>query len=299
MAESVSQRLLFRDEEDFHGYLNALEQKVREAHLTIYAFYLQKNTLRLVLEPKRRELGPLMQSLHGQHTRRMNRKYRETGRLFAGRFRSILFPPDQLAEVVRDVHLYPIRTGQFRQASSPKFSSHRTYVDNDAQWHHLITTGPLLAQFSTSPPVAQKAFKRFVEAAVLEPDLSGIREVTPGVYLPEDLVDFFELKNKKAPSTSPPTVSLETLIEEVCLLFQIQREILTGPSQKSRWVMARRLLVTSAITSAGHQQSDVARALQRHKSQISRLLNQGEDALKNDDVFKELYFTLAAREENL
>ena len=85
-AESVPHRLLFRDEADFQGYLNALEQKVRESHLTVYAFYLQQNALRLVLEPKRRELGPLIQSLHGQHSRRINKKYQETGSLFAGRF---------------------------------------------------------------------------------------------------------------------------------------------------------------------------------------------------------------------
>ena len=295
-AESVPQRTLFNEETDFLAYLNTLEQKVREAHLNVYAFYLQNDALRLVIEPKRRDLGPLIQSLHGQHTRRINKKYGQSGALFAGRFRSILFPPDQLAEVVRDVHLYPVRMGRFRQASSPKYSSHRSYVEETPQWHHLLETQTLLSQFHTSPPVAKKAFKRFVEAAVLEPDLSGIAEVIPGVNLPEDLIDFFELKNQLAHTQEPPNVSLETILEEVCLLFQIERDVLTGPSQKSRWVMARRLFVTTAVRSAGHRQSDIALALNRHKSQISRLLHQGEDNLRRDEVFKELFYTLAARE---
>ena len=106
----------------------------------------------------------------------------------------------------------------------------------------------------------------------------------PGVNLPEDLIDFFELKTKNsAPTQEPPNVSLETISEEVCLLFQIERDVLTSAHpQKSRWVMAERLFVTTAVRSAGHRQSDIALALNRHKSQISRLLHRGEDNLRRD-----------------
>jgi putative transposase len=298
-AESVSNRLLFQEEEDFNHYLTMLEQKARESHIEVYAFYLQPTALRLVIKPQKRDLSNLMQSLHGQHTRRINRKYQQEGSLFQGRFRSILFPPDQLAEVVRDVHLYPVRTGRFRQASSPQFSSHRAYVSNEPQWHHLLSVHPLLSQFHESRPVAQKAFERFVEAAALEPDLSGVQEIIPGVYLPEDLIDFFQLKQKQAPTAPAPSVTISTLLEEVCLLFQITPSVLTGTSQKARWVMARKLFVTAAISYAGHRQSQIATVLQRHKSQISRLLRQGEEDRQHDEVFKELYLTLTMREEGM
>ena len=72
-AQSVAERTLFEEETDFHLYLQALEQKVREEHLQVFGFCLQNNSLRLVVQPHKRDLAPNIQSLHGRHTRLMNR----------------------------------------------------------------------------------------------------------------------------------------------------------------------------------------------------------------------------------
>ena len=61
--------------------------------------------------------------------------------------------------------------------------------------------------------------------------------------------------------------------------------------------MARRLLVTAALITGGHQRTQLARLLNRNKSQISRLFAQGEEDLQRDEVFQELYNALVP--ENL
>ena len=222
----------------------------------------------------------------------MNRKYGQKGKLFADRFRSILFAPSQLAEAVREVHLYPVRAGRFRTASGPRFSSHRAYITADHPWSNWLETVPVLSQFNNSTPVAQKAFSRFVESAVLDVDLQHLQEATPGVHLPKDLLSFLGLDNKSSPPSGPPLLALEPLLEQTCLLAQVSVEQVTSASRKGRLVMARRLFVTAAMLTGGHRGAELGRMLNRNKSQISRLFAQGEEDLQRDEVFQELYGSL-------
>ena len=105
-------------------------------------------------------------------------------------------------------------------------------------------------------------------------------------------VNFLGLDAPKSPSPQRALFSLDSLLEETCLLLQVSSTTLTSASRHDRLVMARRLLVTAALRTGGHRRSDLARLLNRNKSQISRLYAQGEEDLQRDEVFQELYNAL-------
>ena len=124
---------LFFDDADYEGYLSSVRELVREGHLTLYAWCLMRSEVRLVVTPLRISLAQAIQRLHTSHARRVNGKPGKgtptstlrSGHLFEGRFRSTIIPGDRVSDVVRWVHLWPVRSGRVRRAETYPWSSHR------------------------------------------------------------------------------------------------------------------------------------------------------------------------------
>lgn len=278
---------VFFEDTDYEAYLSMLREHTREQLFTLYAYCLMRTEIRLVLQPLRLPLAQAIQRLHTSHARRINLHRQRTGHLFEGRFRSVIIPGDKVAEAVRSVHLLPVRKDRVRRAETYPWSSHRAYVASGDEWGDLVDAWSVLEPFGPTLPQAQRAFARFVEVAALDSDGLGLREVIPGVagdrsfaesVLAEANVNW---KGKRRPA-------LATLARRVTLVMNVTPEDLLSKSRRQELVVARRLFATSAVRSAGRSVTEVARFLQRDKAQISRLVGQGMDLMRNDEAFRAL-----------
>lgn len=289
IAKSSSDSQLFYDATDFDYYLQILRQMVRDKLLQLYAFCLQESELRLVIKPRRLNLARIMQRIHCSHTMRINRKRSRTGHLFSGRFRSIIFAPEDLKDVVRSTHLWPVRTGLNRRAERYNYSSCTTYYSG-LPWNDLVNVNEVLLQFGANLPIAQKAFARFEESAALESDNFGVSEASPGVAL-ASTASFdpkTEINENKDSSFlfSKKYLSLSGIAKQIGLLLNINTALLFGPSRRQDLVMARRLLATAAVMNAQKTITEVAEFLSRDKAQVSRLVSQGMDLIDSDEPFR-------------
>lgn len=285
---------IFFEDADYEAYLSMLRELVREQLFVLYAYCLMKTELRLVIQPTRLGLAQAVQRMHTAHARRINARLERTGHLFEGRFRSVIIPPERIADAVASVHLWPVRTDRVRRAETYPWSSHRAYVASGDEWGDLVDAWAVLANFGATLPQAQRAFARFVEERALERDNLGVEEVIPGVagdrafaesVLAEANVNW---RGKRRPA-------LKTLARRVSLVMNVHTDDLTSSSRKQDLVLARRLLATSAVRSAGRSVTEVAKFLRRDKAQVSRLVAQGMELMRTDEAFRALVDAVRGR----
>jgi hypothetical protein len=222
----------------------------------------------------------------------VNARTQRTGHLFEGRFRSIVVPREQLADVVRWVHLWPVRAERVRRAETYPWSSHRAYVKGD-EWGDLVDAWTLIGSWGDTLPTAQRAFARYVEAAALEKDELPIAEVLHGVAGDREFAEGVlaevgvEWRGRRRPA-------LATLARRVSMVMGVSVEDLTCKARHQELVMARRLLATAAVRHANRSVTEVAEFLNRDKAQVSRLVQQGMRQL-NDEAFASLLEAVKGR----
>ncbi|MFZ9889094.1 MAG: transposase [Myxococcota bacterium] len=278
---------VFFEDSDFEAYLGSLRTFVREGYFKLYAYCLMRSELRLVIQPSRLPLAQSIQKLHTAHARRINQRLERTGHLFEGRFRSVIFPRNRLAEVIRGVHLWPVRAQRVRRVETYPWSSHRAYVARGDEWGDLVDTWAVLEGRGATLPVAQRAFARFVEEAVLDRDHLGVDEVIPGIAGDRNFAEAvlaeagINWKGRRRPA-------LVTLARRVCLLMSVHPDDLTSSCRKQELVMARRLFSTAAVRFAGRSVNEVSSFLARDKAQVSRLVSQGMEQMRADEAFRSL-----------
>jgi hypothetical protein len=125
------------------------------------------NHIHFAIEVADISLSRIMQNLSFRYTRWINSRQRKMGHPFQGRHKALLVDADSyLLELVRYIHLNPVRAGLVGDAADYEWSGHRAY-----QGHEVIpwlSTGWVLAQFGDSAGLARNRYGRFVLDAMDE-----------------------------------------------------------------------------------------------------------------------------------
>lgn len=94
MCRSVSEFLLFRDDDDKDYYLDLLKKYTDKLKCSLYAYCLMDNHLHLHLDPKGFDVSKFMQKLNTAYVRYYNKKYSRHGHVFQERFESRILDTD-------------------------------------------------------------------------------------------------------------------------------------------------------------------------------------------------------------
>jgi hypothetical protein len=118
------------------------------------------NHLHLILQASDIPLSRGMQNLSFRYTQWFNRRNNIHGHLFQGRFKALLVDGESyLLELVRYVHLNPVRCGMVRDPVEYPWSSHRAYLgDGEIPW---LTTDWVLGQFAAECSEARRQYTNF------------------------------------------------------------------------------------------------------------------------------------------
>ena len=101
---------LFHGDGDYEAYLERLERYRQRDSLRCYAYVLMANHVHLLVETGEVPLSRTMQTLQFTYTQYYNRRYKKTGHLFQGRYKTIVCDRDAyLLELVWYLHLNPAR----------------------------------------------------------------------------------------------------------------------------------------------------------------------------------------------
>jgi REP element-mobilizing transposase RayT len=115
----------------------------------------------LLLESSDRPLVKLMQGLQQSYSQYYNRKHHKTGHVFEGRYKAIICHKDEyLLELIRYIHLNPVRAEMVKSAEEHRYSGHHTNLHGKAT--ETIDPGKVLAMLG-----GKAAYRRFVSDGLL------------------------------------------------------------------------------------------------------------------------------------
>jgi putative transposase len=111
-------------------YANLLDEHSKQYSVSIHAWVFMTNHVHLLATPlKEGAISRMMQAIGRRYVRYFNRKYRRTGTLWEGRYRSSLVQSElYLLQCHKYIELNPVRAGMVAQPADYQWSSHRCHA---------------------------------------------------------------------------------------------------------------------------------------------------------------------------
>lgn len=151
MCRSISEFLLFRDDDDKEYYLGLLQRYSGKYQCSLYAYCLMDNHLHLHLDPRGFDISKFMHSLNTAYVRYYNIKYKRHGPVFQGRFESRILDTDEYNLAVSAyIHNNPQDIAGFcGREETYKYSSYGIYLGTREDKHHLVDKSFMKGLFHT------------------------------------------------------------------------------------------------------------------------------------------------------
>lgn len=284
---------IFGSDDDYDRMLLLLVRQKTRLPFFLYAYCLMPNHLHLIVEMRKDALSRVMHRLLTAYSGYYNRKNRRVGHLFQSRYKAILCQADQyLAELVRYIHLNPVRAKMVRRPGAYRYSSHRAYVGLEEPW--LVDIEPVLRHFGATKKQARERFKLFVDAGIKQGHRKEFYEAEEGRILgSEEFVEATMNRVGEIPRGARPRIKnrsapdLEGLIDAVVEASRLTPEEICSRSKKKAIVLAKEALILVA-NERGATNMAVAKRIGVDSSVVSRRLESGKVKMKDSSALQKL-----------
>src|SRR5262245_11195560 len=156
---------IFGSDDDYLKLLALLGSQKTRLPFYLYAYCLMPNHLHLLIERREDASSRIMHALLTAYSQYYNRTHKTVGHLLQGRYKAILCETDKyLAELIRYIHLNPVRAKTTRNPEHYQYSSHQAYVGLDQ--HGLVHADPVLRHFGGNKRQVRERFRLFVRAGM-------------------------------------------------------------------------------------------------------------------------------------
>jgi REP element-mobilizing transposase RayT len=241
---------IFDSPADYEKFLSLLAAQKIKLPFFLYAYCLMTNHVHLLIERQKDRVGRIMHRVLTGYSQYYNRRYRRVGHLLQGRHKAILCQSDRyLAELVRYIHLNPVRAKMVSKPEQYRYSSHRAYLGLEAAG--IVDVEPVLRHFGAKKGMAREAYRQFVAAGMTSGHQEQFYLVDEGRILgTEEFVDAIIHRlgesKRSAPVRLTEEFKAERLIEAVEKVCQVPREDFCGSTKSLQAVTARELFVLIA-----------------------------------------------------
>ncbi|MEP7213792.1 MAG: transposase [Acidobacteriota bacterium] len=273
---------------EHHGKFVSLVARAKErSPFFLYAWCLMTNHLHLLIERRDATVGAIMQRVLTGYSQWYNRRHRHIGHVFQGRHKSILCQSDvYLAELVRYIHLNPVRAAMVDRPEDYPHSSHRAYLGLEPEG--IADVDPVLRHFGAVRERARANFQDFVMAGVgmhHPEDLDSPLE--SGVLGSEEFVDAAIHRigwtaadsRSRARLEAGPPFDADALISAVEEVFGLSRDRLPGKNLQA--IMAKEVLVLVG-REAGASIAELADLAGIDDSSVSRRIDAARETAAHD-----------------
>ena len=246
-----NRRQMFDAPEDYEKFLSLLAVQKARLPFFLYAYCLMTNHVHLLIERQADAIGRIMHRVLTGYSQYYNRRYRRVGHLLQGRHKSILCQSDRyLSELVRYIHLNPVRAGMVEKPEQYKYSGHRTYLGLERLG--IVDVDPVLRHFGVKKTVARERYAQFVAAGMKLGHQAELYPTDEGRILgTEEFVDatIHRIGEPRRAVRKEERVkvnmqfSAEALIEGVEKICRIPRAQFCGASKSATALTAKELFV--------------------------------------------------------
>jgi hypothetical protein len=180
-----------------------------------------------------------MQNLAFRYTRWLNTQQIRSGHLFQGRYKAILVDADNyLLQLIRYIHLNPVRAGLVNDPVNSPWSSHRAYLGREElPW---LSRDWVLSYFAKRATTVRQRYAAFVQAGKGEGHREEFHQGGEGGRVLAD--DQFLDKVLAIESKPRPAVALSAIIACISMAYAVSVKDLRGPSRTRVLSEARRTI---------------------------------------------------------
>lgn len=241
---------IFHSADDFLKFLTLLVKQKARSPFFLYAYCLMTNHVHLLIERQEETVGGIMQRVLTGYSQYYNRRYKRVGHVFQGRHKSILCQSDPyLAELVRYIHLNPVRAHMVSLPEQYPYSSHRTYLG--LAQDGLVDVDPVLRLFGPTKEVAREYFSTYVAAGVGLEHTEDFDLPAEGYILgSEEFVDstihrIGDTPRRRAEHTKKHECRFDAsaLILAIETVFGLSSDKFCGPEKSAKAVLAKEVLI--------------------------------------------------------
>jgi putative transposase len=171
---------VFTCDMDYRFYLKNLREFKSELGCKVYAYCLMTNHVHLVIDPGScpSSLATLMKRLAGSQTLYFNARFKRSGSLWEGRFRSAPIENDRyLIACCRYVELNPVRAGIIKDPAEYQWSSYRSKIGvNTNDWLDL---DPFYLDLGATPEERRANYRTWLKQSFSEDEQQFLRQLSP------------------------------------------------------------------------------------------------------------------------
>ena len=229
---------VFCDDDHYKKFISLIKDCVDRWQIEVHAFSLMPNHYHLLIQTPHANISRVMRHIDGVFTQWYNRKHKRDGCLFRGRYKSILVEEDAyLVELLRYIHLNPIKAKLVTNPEEHAWSGHRGYMKNlkSLEW---MTTQRIMSYFGKTTKEARRQIKKFMKEKIpegLEKRLSSNNwPTTYSTRLFQKLIEWnfvsdLKSKNVKYKPYRPVKIAPSVIKKVICELYQCQWQQVINP----------------------------------------------------------------------
>jgi REP element-mobilizing transposase RayT len=256
---------------DYRRLDQLMADSLEKSGARLHAYCYMTNHIHVLVQVGTVPLGRVVMPVASQYARQTQKGLGTTGHFFERRYHSVLVDADSyFMELLRYIHLNPVAAGIVRTPDAYPWSSHHAYLGTRRDpW---LTTDFGLSLFAAEERAAIDAYRRFIDDGLAAgnrrspfDDLnhSDRRILGSDDFARRLLGSGWRPRSRK---------SLDDLIAEACLRFNVTPDMLCAPARATRLVAARAWIVKEAVEGRIASISAVARRLNRDESSMRHAL---------------------------
>jgi putative transposase len=271
-------------------FLKILKHTKNKFKFRLYAYVLMPNHYHLLLEQGVIPISKIMQVLNTKYSTRFNWKHNRVGHLFQGRYKSIVVEDsDYLIELVRYIHMNPMRKRLAECLDDYKWSSHQEYIG--ATKSMSVDTDKILKFFGDDKKGAVKEYRLFLGHAKRDIDkfmaaVNVDRLIMGGEEFTKGIIEKAAKKHLKLPLWALRGNRADPLkiIDETARKFEVGVEELVN--KKGKWNFAKKAAIYLLWKNTSLPVVEISHILKMHYSGIKRSLASVEKGMLENEEFK-------------
>jgi REP element-mobilizing transposase RayT len=307
-------RKIFLDDADRTEFLKRLEAALEKTGSVCYGWALMPNHFHLVMRAGVRPLGDAMRRVLTGYAIYFNRRHKRSGHLYQNRYKAILCDEEAyLLELVRYVHLNPVRAGIVKSVDHLRkypWSGHSVLAgQKQISWQD---TNAVLERFGSTKAEAVRKYICFVEDGVQKGRQEALRGgglvrsaggkagvaalrragdrwrsdervLGDGRYV-EQVLKHHDDASLEREKLLRQGWDVEKLVNTVCKLFKIPKEILKRKGRSNAVTQAKALIVYWGKEKLGMTGADIGAALGISRQAASLLFPAGERYARDNNI---------------
>jgi len=279
---------IYLDREDYRVFLKYLKETKKKYFLKIHGYVLMKNHVHQLIETPEGNLSAAMQSLLTRYVRYFNKRHKRTGHLFQGRYKAILCQKENyLLELVRYIHLNPVRANAVTRPEEWEWSGYRAYLGliKDV----IVDTENVLSYFGDTLLTARKSFVKFVSEGIGMEHREEYYKVSGNIILGDERF----VEEVKMKISNPVRMSKRIILKNISfgkLAKQISGDLrikdIKEKTKQRKISFARQVFSYISRKYYHRPVKDIAEYLSQELSAVSQGLRRFEIVLEKDESKK-------------